>query len=78
MKTTWLVRVGSLAALLGGFVWVVKGSAILITGVQPLSLKEIGRQPRGKGKPEGLVKQTAAQRRDYLSKYLALIPDLPV
>ena len=35
MASSALIRLGGLAAIVGGFMWVVKGGAILLTGHQP-------------------------------------------
>src|SRR4028118_2350585 len=35
MASSALIRVGGLAAMVGGLMWIVKGGSILITGQQP-------------------------------------------
>ena len=35
MASSALIRIGGLAAMVGGLLWVVKGGAILLTGQQP-------------------------------------------
>lgn len=40
--SVWLVRLGSIAACLGGFAWATKGVVILLTGRQPPAAFEVG------------------------------------
>ena len=40
MASSALIRLGGVAAMVGGLMWVVKGGAILLTGQQPPVLFE--------------------------------------
>lgn len=72
-RVTWLVRVGGLAALVGGLAWAVKGVVILVGGEQPPMLFEVSPALFGLGLPAVAIVTLPLSRRRTAVVGLAVV-----
>ena len=88
MASSALIRIGGLAAMVGGLLWVVKGGAILLTGQQPpvvfeaalplfaLGLLGLHARIEGRGRPMGKAGMLVAYAA-LAAAVLVLVTPLP-